>query len=76
MFYFTTDFGELTIYCLFDTSALTSAISEADLNKTKLLSNSSNIDASLASNFQIVAANGQLESPIGTVELQLEVANF
>ena len=38
MLYFLMDFGELTIDGLIDTGALTSAISEADLNKIKLLS--------------------------------------
>ena len=38
MFYFPMDFGELTIDGLIDTGALTSDISEADLNKIKLLS--------------------------------------
>ena len=70
------DFGELTTDGLIDTGALTSAISDADLNKIKLLSNSSIIDTGPAPNFQIMVANGQLENPIGTVELRFEVADF
>ena len=76
MFYFPMDFGALTIDGLVDTGALTSAISEADLNKIKLLSNESIKDTGPAPNFQIMVANGQLENPIGTVELQFEVADF
>ena len=39
MYYFSMDFEKLTLDGLIDTGALTSAISEADLNKIKLLSN-------------------------------------
>ena len=39
MYYFPMDFKKLTLDRLIDTGALTSAISEADLNKIKLLSN-------------------------------------
>ena len=59
-----------------DTGALTSAISEADLNKLKLLANEVVKDTGPAPNFQIMVANGQLERPIGTVLLEFEVADF
>ena len=70
------DFEKLTLDGLIDTSALTSAISEADLNKIKLLSNEAINDAGPAPNFQIMVANGQLQRPIGTVLLEFEVADF
>ena len=70
------DFEKLTLDGLIDTRALTSAISEEDLNKIKLLSNEAIKDIGPAPNFQIMVANGQLERPIGTVLLQFEVADF
>ena len=70
------DFEKLTLDCLPNTGALTSAIFEADLKKTKLLSNEAITDTGPAPNFQIMVANGQLEQPIGTVLLELEVADF
>ena len=76
MYYFPMDFEKLTLDGLFDTGALTSAISEADLNKIKLLSNEAIKDTGPAPNFQIMVANGQLERPIGTVLLEFEVADF
>ena len=76
MFYFSMDFGELTIDGLVDTGALTSAISESDLNKIKLLSNSSIINTGPPPDFKIMVANGQLEDPLSTVELQFEMADW
>ena len=76
MYYFPMDFEKLTLDGLIDTGALTSAISEEDLNKIKLLSNEAIKDTGPAPNFQIMVANGQLERPIGTVLLQFEVADF
>ena len=76
MYYFPMDFEKLTLDGLIDTGALTSAISEKDLNKIKLLSNEAIKDTGPAPNFQIMVANGQLERPIGTVLLQFEVADF
>jgi len=76
MFYFPMDFGELTIDGLIDTGALTSAVSEADLNKIKLLSSDAILDTGPPPNFQIMVANGQLENPIGTVQLKFEVADM
>ena len=76
MYYFLRDFKKLTLDGLIDTSAPTSAISEADLNKNKLLSNEAIKDTGPAPNVQIMVANGQLERPIGTVLLEFEVADF
>ena len=76
MYYFPLDFEKLTLDGLIDTGTLTSAISEADLNKIKLLSNEAIKDTGPAPNFQILVANGQLERPIGTVVLEFEVADF
>ena len=76
MYYFPMDFEKLTLDRLIDTGALTSAISEEDLNKIKLLSNEAIKNTGPAPNFQIMVANGQLERPIGTVLLQFEVADF
>ena len=74
MYYFPMDFKKLTLDGLNDTVA--SAISEADLNKIKLLSNEAIKDTGPAPNFQIMVANGQNDCPIGTVLLELEVADF
>ena len=76
MYYFSMDFEKLTLDGLIDTGALTSAISEEDLNKIKLFSNEAIKDTGPAPNFQIMVANGQLERPIGTVLLHFEVADF
>ena len=51
MYYFPMDFEKLTLDGLKDTGALTSAISEADLNKIKLLSNEAIKDTGPAPNF-------------------------
>ena len=76
MYYFPMDFEKLTLDGLIDTGALTSAISEQDLNKIKLLAPDAITDTGPAPNFQIRVANGQLETPIGTVCLTFEVADF
>ena len=69
------DFEKLTLDGLIDTGALTSAISEQDLNKIKLLAPEAITDTGFAPNFQIMVANGQLETPIETVCLTIEVAD-
>ena len=76
MYYFPMDFVKLTLDGLIETGALTSTISEQDLNKIKLLAPEAITDTSPAPNFQIMVANGQLEMPIGTVCLTFEVADF
>ena len=60
-------FGELTIDGLIDTGALSSAIPEMDLRKNLLLSPQSVIREGLSPNFQIIVANGQLETPKSTI---------
>ena len=76
MYYMPMDFEKRTLDGLIDTGALTSAISEQDLNKIKLFANESIKETGPPPNLQIVVANGQLEVPIGTVLLEFEVADF
>ena len=76
MYYFPIDYEKLTLDDLNDTGALTSAISEQDLNKIKLLAPEAKTDTGPAPNFQTLVANGQLETSIGTVGLTFEVADF
>ena len=76
MLYFPMDFGELNIDGLKDTSALSSAIPEADLRKIRLLAPHTKSNESPPPEFQIMVANGQLEAPIATVELQFEVGDI
>ena len=76
MLYFPMDFGELTLDGLVDTGALSSAIPEADLRKIRLLAPQSIIKEGPAPNFQIMVANGQLETPKSTVELKFEVGDI
>ena len=76
MLYFPMDFGELTLDGLVDTGALSSAIPEADLRKIRLLAPQSIIKEGSAPNFQIMVANGQLETPKSTVELKFEVGDI
>ena len=76
MYYCPIDFGNLSVDELTGTGALTSAISVADLNKIKFLSNQAAKDTGPEANFQIMVASGQLERPIGTVLPELEVADF
>ena len=66
MYYMPMDFEKLTLDGLIDTGALTSAISEQDLYKIKLLANDAIRETGPPPNFQIMVANGQLEirSPI------------
>ena len=70
MLYFPMDFGQLTLDGLVDTEALSSAIPEADLRKIRLLAPQSIVKEGPAPNFQIMVANGQLETPKITVELK------
>ena len=70
------DFEKLTLDGLIDIGALTSAISEQDLNKIKLLANEAIKETGPPPKFQIMVANGQLEVTIGTVLLEFEVADF
>ena len=76
MLYFPMDFGESNNDGLIDTGALSSAIPEADLRKIRLLAPHTVINEGPPPEFQIMVANGQLEAPIATVELQFEVGNI
>ena len=76
LYYIPMDFERLTLDGLIDTGALASAISEQDLDRSKLLANEAIKDTGPAPNFQIMVVNGQLEAPIGTVPLELEVGEF
>ena len=76
MLYFPMDFGELTIDGLIDTGALSSAITEMDLRKILLLSPQSVIREGPPPNFQIMVANGQLETHKSTIELKFEVGDI
>ena len=70
------DFGELNIDGLIDTGALSSAIPEADLRKIRLLSPNTILNGGPPPEFQTMVANGQLEAPIATVELQFEIGDI
>ena len=76
MLYFPMDFGGLNIDGLIDTGALSNAIPEADLHKIRLLAPHTILNEGSPLDFQIMVANGQLEAPIATVELQFEVGNI
>ena len=76
MLYFPMDFGELTLDGLVDTVALSSAIPEADLRKVRLLAAQFINKEAPALKFQIMVANGQLETPKSTVELKFEVGDI
>ena len=74
--YFPMDFGKLNIDGLIDTGALSSAISEAELRKIRLLAPHTILIEGPPLEFQIMVANGQLEAPIATVELQFDVSDI
>ena len=76
MLYFPMNFGELTIDGLIYTGALSSAIPEMDLRKIRLLSPQSVTREGPPPNFQIMVANGQLETPKSTIELKFEVGDI
>ena len=76
MLYFPVDFGELTIDGLSDTSALTRALSELDLRKFELLASQTFLKEGPPSDFKIMVANGHLETPSATVELQFKVKDI
>ena len=76
MLYFPMDFGELNFDGLIATGALSSAIPEADLRKIRLLAPHTILNEGPPPEFQIMVANGQLEAPIATVELQFEVGDI
>ena len=73
MLSFPMNFGELTID---DTGALFSAIHEMDLRKIRLLSPESVIREGPPPNFQIMVANGQIETLKSTIELNIDVGDI
>ena len=75
MLYFPMDFGELNIDGLIDTGALSGALQEANLRKNRLLAPHKILNENPPPEFQIMVANGQLEAPIATGELQFEVGD-
>ena len=76
MLYFPIHFEELTIDGLIDTGALSSAIPEADHRKLRLLAPQSIVKEGAAPAFQIMVANGQMETPKSTVELKFEIGDI
>ena len=76
MLYSPMDFGELTLDGLIDTGAHSSAIPEADLRKIRLLAPQSIVKEGPDPSFQIMVANGDLETPKSTVELKFEVGDI
>ena len=76
MLYFPMDFGEPTLDGLIDTGAHSSAIPEADLEIIRLLAPQSIVKEGPAPSFQIMVANGDLETPKSTVELKFEVRDI
>ena len=76
MLHFPMDFRELRIDGLIDTGALSSDIPEADIREIRLLARHTILNEGPLPEFQIMVANGQLEGPIATVELQFEVGDI
>ena len=76
MLYYSMDFGELTLDCLIDTGSYFSAIPEADLKKIRLLAPQAIIKDGSAPSFQIMVANGDIETPKGSVELKFEMRDI
>ena len=55
---------------------MSSAISEADLRKIRLLAPHTILNEGPPPEFKIMVANGQLEAPFATIELQFEVGDI
>ena len=70
------DFRELRTDSLRDTGALSYAIPEIDSGKILFLTPHSKSNEGPPLDFEIIVANGQLEAPIATVELRLEVRDI
>ena len=70
------NFGELNIDGLIDTGALSSANPEADLRKFRLLASHTNLNEGPPPKLQIMVANGQLEAPLATVQLEMEIGDI
>ena len=67
---------ELNIDGFMGTGALTDAIPETDLCKVPLLAPHTMLDEGPPPEYQIMVANGQLESSIATTKLQIEIGHF
>ena len=76
MLHYPIDFGELTIDGFTDTSALASAISEADLRKIQLLAPQTVLNDRPTPDIQVLVANEHLETPSVTNELQFEATDI
>ena len=76
LLHFPMDFGEFNIDGLIETGALSSVIPEADLRQKRLLAPDTILNEGPQPEFQIMVANGQLEAPIATVKLQVEVGDI
>ena len=70
------DFGKLIIDGLIDTSTLTYAISEEVSQKIRLLAPQTILNKRPPADFHMIVANGLLETPSATVELQFEVRDI
>ena len=68
-------FNELTIDGLIHTNALAKAISEANLQKIRLLAPQTILNEELPPDFQKMEVNEHLETPIAVFELQFEVGD-
>ena len=66
------DNENLTLDGLIDTVALTSAIAEQDLNKSKLIANEAKKDTGPPPNFRIMVANGQSEVQITPEQIKIK----
>ena len=69
MLCFPMDFRELNFDRLKDTTALSSAIPEADFGKVRLVAPHTILIEGLPLEFQNMVANEQLEAPIASVEI-------
>ena len=68
-------FREMNIECLIDTGDFSSDNPEANLSKNQFLASRTKLSEDPSTEFQILVAIGQLESPIAAVELQFEVGD-
>ena len=76
MLYFLIDFGDITTGGVIDTGASSSAISEADCKQIEQIAPQRILRDGPRLDFQIIVANGQLETPIATTELKFELGGL
>ena len=72
MLFFPKDCGEVNIDGLIHTGALSRAIPEANIRKIRLPAPHTKLNEGPPLEFEMTVANGQLEAPIATVELQFK----